>query len=336
MKKIKLIPALALVAMLSACGTSKISKPSASKAPKLASVGEKIEFATFADEVQKGMGAYSSEEGAVPSYKAKLDEYADSKLKIMNGKQNLLSINEIEKQKNTISADMNNCVAEGKGKQESYMKGSRAEQNTKAEYYQGYEQDAVLQLSTIGETTGIYQFDNLAGTYMLGQDVSSLEEAQRKERFSYIASQSGANVIEYEFFMLIGNYATMDEEEQKLYSFHKNGLVYTVVYENSGTEDVKDDESGEVLYKHTFDESNKMQLDLTKGADSTFSYKKVEKGNFKYEAVKDCKVHSYSLAAGQVMTDESVQYVNNSIESDDSIVVKAVDPAKYSYMESML
>ena len=125
MKKIKLIPALAMVAMLAACSGNKSVSV---KAPKFAKEGKEVTYAEFVDGLnQDGLfGIFSKEDlqpSDIPSLEINYKESAESTLKINNAnkKARLTSENKGVEETN-IKADMKNVRIGIKGSEKGSSK----------------------------------------------------------------------------------------------------------------------------------------------------------------------------------------------------------------------
>ena len=249
MKKIKLLPLLAVIPMLASCG-SKPSKPSFAK------VGNEVKAAKFAADLEKaGLKASFNQEKAMNSGLFKLDarEYyilEASTKKSGKGKVEMSTFDKFEyrhDKENKLAQSSYDYAASTVISSDSYSTNN----------VEAYKDQQGYQTTKSGKKTYLVDVSKEEKEYRLIKEVdkdNSVEkflDAEIKERLG----DCGVNMAE-----TMAQYEMAEEKVKKNYKFYENGNIFTIEVKYDDEEEVKDEG-----YKVKAKVEQKVQLDLTEG-----------------------------------------------------------------------
>ncbi len=318
MKKIKLIPALALVALMSGCTTSKNFSL---KKPSFAKMGKEVTYSEFVSGVEEAMGAidfFDDETFTVQDAVMNMSVFTMQRQKITSGK-NVEYIAETKSAESTSSKfDADNIVMSGKGSSKSYKAFNYP--SVKQTNYDDENYEITMQQGKINDRDYIVRVEELSKTYSPYKAVT--EEHPIKDRFASLAYGTLNSVFnEYSNYFDV----EMSEAEQAEYKFYQNGKVFTGVKDINRQIDEKDGE------EHVWGKSNtkfttKIQIDLTPGkVKGKVSYEM----SGKLELIEDHE----DLYAGNIVEEAKKEYVDYSMEYK-KVELKAKDLSKYKFVDN--
>ncbi len=316
MKTIKFIPALAMIALLSACGT----KSNLFKAPKFDKVGASIEKEVFVSEINNAVDAsvYNSAEELAKSFIC-TKSYGSESITTINkdGKKYAEQLQQ-RTMTATLKADTKNYVAHMEGEQVDHMK--------------------VTQGSVGGmEMKSVKKHDMYLQTFMFeGQE--TLGEVIKSERmFLPLAPITETSPVDKAFDSMIKSFVlsespfsqtgdfvesveNMDEAMLEKVSFFKNNNTYTLVFEETLNPDPELDDENNLVKKVETKNSDKVQITL-KGSDCKFvSYAVTETTTTYYQ---EYTYNGMKLKSGDSIVEKSTSYENSNLYAKN-VTVKPV------------
>lgn len=299
MKIIKFIPALAMIALLSACGTKSVYF----KAPKFDKVGASIEKDVFVSEINNAVDAtvYNSTEELAKSFIVTAS-YGSESITTINkdGKKYAEQLQQRTMTAN-LKADTKNYVAHMEGKQVDYMKATQGNVGG-MEMKEVQKHDMYLQ-------TFIFDGQEVMGEVIKSEkmfiplgpitETSPVEMVFDSMMKSFAASEDSPISEASDFAESVEN---MDEGMLEKVSFFKNNNTYTLVFEETlDPVETKDDEDN-LVQKVEVKNSQKVQITI--------------KDN-------DCKFVSYSLNETITTYFQDSTYNGMKLKSGDSVVAKS-------------
>lgn len=316
MKIIKFIPALAMIALLSACGT----KSGSFKAPKFVKEGASIEKDSFVTEINTAVDAsvYKGEEAITKSFVSDISYGSeDSAIVYKGGKkyaetiqQNIMTAN--------MKADIKNHVA--------YLNG---EQTTSNKMTQG--NVASIEIKDTQKHEVYLQSFLFQGEEAFGQ-------IMKNERFFMpIAPITETTPIDLIFDSVIKNYATsqsalsgvtylaqevnsMGEAMLEKVSLFKNNNVYTYVYEQTFDPVETLDDEDKLVKKVEQKSYEKMQVTI-QGSNFKFVAYRLDETTTTY--FQDSTYNGTTLKSGDSVVEKDTSYEVANIESKN-VTVKPV------------
>ena len=251
MKKIKLLPLLLIVPMLSGCG-DKPSKPSFAK------VGEEVSAKEFTEAFQKELnkasfmneklldsGIFKSDarglninEGKKNGSKPRAEIRENEKLEVKYDKENVLMEQAYDGGSSMVlKSDESNMLESSEANQTMFFQ--KAKENKKDYLVVAIKEDK--------------EYDKVAA---LSKTVTAQKLLDTMMKASI--AQAGQHIMS-----VVSEYPSMDEEEQETYRFYKNGSIYTIEHE----EELSDSKSkdGKLVYVGEGKTEEKIQIDLTEG-----------------------------------------------------------------------
>lgn len=317
MKIIKFIPALAMIALLSACGT----KSGSFKAPKFDKVGASIEKDVFVSEINNAVDAsvYNSTEELAKSFVCTAS-YGSESIATINkdGKKYGEQLQQRTMTAN-LKADTKNYVAHMEGEQVDHMK--------------------VTQGNVGGmEMKSVQKHDMYLQTFIFEGQETMGEVIKSEKMFIPLGPITETSPVEMVFDSMIKSFATsedspireasafaesvenMDEGMLEKVSFFKNNNTYTFVFEETLDPVEEKDDENNLVKKVETKNSNKVQITL-KGSDCKFvSYAVTEKTTTFYQE------YTYSgmkLKAGDSVVEKTTSYENSNLYAKN-VTVKPV------------
>ena len=316
MKLIKFIPALAMIALLSACGT----KSGSFKAPKFAKEGASIEKDTFVTEINTAVNAsvYKGEEAITKSFVSDVSYGSeDSAIVYKGGKKYAETIQQSIMTAN-MKADIKNHVA--------YLNGEQTSSNK----------------MTQGNAASIEIKDTQKHEVYLQSFLFEGEEAfgqiMKNERFFMpIAPITETTPIDIIFDSVIKNYATsqsalagatylaqevnsMGEDILETVSLFKNKNVYTCVYEQTFEPVETLDDEDKLVKKVEQKSYEKMQVTI-QGSNFKFVAYSLDETTTTY--FQDSAYNGMTLKSGDSVVEKETSYEVANIESKN-VTVKPV------------
>ena len=330
MKSIKFIPALALVAMLAACGGSKVSV----KAPKFAKEGKEVEFAEFAekfndDSIFGKLSEESINKDGFPSLSIKTKYSSEIGNKVTEGKD--VKSEELEKAVEEINfkADMKNLrlsVENSKKTEKTGKDYTGAKLSEKASVDAAY----AYQYNTKDSKVFLNYIDVKNETYMSVEDMTDATEEQRKE---YLSEGALYYVSDYTihdwFYDTIYNFESWSEDEQARNKFYLNGNIFTIKYVYDETYEEKDSSDEVVFVQHTV-ENLTMQLDLSKA--DNFAYRQSDEYSVTVDFKQDAEWDGNEYLAGQKLDLVENSFIDSNLLIKD-ITLKEVDLSNFICMD---
>lgn len=298
MKLIKFIPALAMIALLSACGT----KSGSFKAPKFVKEGASIEKDTFVTEINTAVNAsvYKGEEAITKSLVC-ADSYGSESITTINkdGKKYAEQLQQRTMTAN-LKADVKNHVAHMEGEQVDHMKVTQG--NTGAM-----------------EMKNVQKHDMYLQTFMFEGQETMGEVIKSEKMFIPLGPITETSPVEMVFDSMIKSFANsesplsqtgefvervenMDEAMLEKVSFFKNNNTYTFVFEETLNPDPELDDENNLVKKVETKNSQKVQITL--------------KGS-------DCKYVSYATSETTTTYYQEYSYNGMTLNEGDSVVEKS-------------
>ncbi len=307
MKKIKFIPALAMVALLSACGT----KSNLFKAPKFVKEGASIEKDTFVTEINTAVNAsvYKGEEVITRSFICTAS-YGSESITTIN-KDGKKYGEQLQQRIMTASlkADIKNYAAHMEGEQVDYMKATQG---------------------NVGgmEMKNVQKHDMYLQTIMFEGQETMGEVIKSEKMFIPLTPLSEENPVDKVFDSMIKSFATseesplgvtgefvesvenMDEAMLEKVSFFKNNNIYTLVFEETLNPDPELDDENNLIKKVETKNSQKVQITL-QGSDCKFVSYGVTETTTTY--FQDSTYSGMTLNAGDSVVEKSTSIENSNI-----------------------
>lgn len=316
MKKIKFIPALAMVALLSACGT----KSNLFKAPKFDKVGASIEKDVFVSEINNAVDAsvYNSTEELAKFFICTLS-YGSESITTVN-KYGKKYAEQLQQRTMTASlkADTKNYVAHMEGEQVDHMKvtqgnvGGMAMKNVQK--HDMYLQTFMFEgQETMGEVIKSERMFIPLGPIT---ETSPVEMAFDSMMKSFVLSESPFSQTG-EFVERVEN---MDESMLEKVSFFKNNNTYTLVFEETLDPDEELDDENNLVKKVEKKNSEKVQITL-KGSDCKYVSYAIAETTTTY--FQDSTYNGVTLNAGDSIVEKSTSYENSNLYAKN-VTVKPV------------
>ena len=316
MKKIKIIPVLALTALLSACEIGGLSV----KAPKFAKEGDKVEASKFIEDALKVMNDLDVyKEGATfqdKIIKGKISQGEETFTKRDGKKINLSSTKSVSSF--SFEFDYDSKVALGKSNiknessQNSYtMTSSATGKQAQDIYLQKFSHDGKNYFGMVDkkekEVQSYYELSELITEKYMFEMLLTMTEVQ------YLGLSDNKELLETQ-------YSAMPADEQAKFSFYENGNVYTVIYK-SETESNSADYDGKVTIEY------KIQYEV-KGNDVVYraAQEVLEVRDYK----KNVSGYPNDHLEGDHYEDKAVRYYDTSAK-DKSVSLTAVDTTGYHF-----
>lgn len=316
MKIIKFIPALAMIALLSACGT----KSGSFKAPKFVKEGASIEKDAFVTEINTAVDAstYKGEEVITKSFASDTSYSSEDSTTIYkDGKKYAETIQQATFTAN-MKADIKNHVAYLNGEQKSSNKMTQGN-------------DASIEIKN-NQRHEIYLQS------FLFEGVETFGEVVKSERiFIPIAPITETNPVDLVFDTLIKSYATsesalsnanylaqevnsMDEAKLETVSLFKNNNVYTYVYEETFEPVETLDDENKLVKKVEQKNYEKMQVTI-QGSNFKFVAYMINETTTTY--FQDSTYSGMVLKSGDSVVEKERAYEVSNIQSKN-VTVKPV------------
>lgn len=327
MKNIKYIPALALVALLSACNVNKGLSP---KAPKFAKKGEQVEHGAIAEKREAEgflpLMTVTSTDDVVSAERNKEESYID-KIKVTNKKKTVLSSKSVRVTKENSKGDMNNLII-------SYTSETKSEETEKSEFdnYSKKTDDKYsynYQYGTLDDKEYLLYVDPGLKMYDWVSDVTGKDDEYKKGYLAegvYFEVYGPANPNE--ILDIIDNWGTATEEEQMNYKFFMNKDVYTIEYYSETSYEEVEPETNVVTYKETTVSESTLQLEIKENG-----YEWRIKGNVltKVEFNARTSYEGTYYNAGDVLEIDSTAYIQTSLYAKD-VKLEPIDISSYNEM----
>ena len=263
MKNIKYIPVLAIVALLSACNTTKSNNPV--KEPKFEKEGEAVEYDAFLKEVGLGLSGLDFNSGKKMGSKegSFYAAYEEDCVLEREGKEfGRETYTEIEDHKFKMDAKASIINDDGeyyvsildKNGQYTYKDKNGEKWSTSYQQVKYDGEDYYGCVDKLGKVVNLY------GTISSGWTLSDYHDYIAKGTLYY---EIGFGTIQNRVNALTG----LSEESLPFYSFMKNGSTYTVTYqpEAETSEKRTEDEANELIYTYESTTTEKIQLTFDRG-----------------------------------------------------------------------
>ena len=316
MKLIKFIPALAMIALLSACGT----KSGSFKAPKFVKEGASIEKDVFVSEINNAVDAtvYNSTEELAKSFICTVS-YGSESITTINkdGKKYAEQLRQ-STMTASLKADTKNYVAHMEGEQVDYIKITQgnvgAMEMKNAQKHDMYLQTFMFEgQETMGEVIKSERMFIPLGPITETSPVEMVFDSMIK---SFLTSESPLSETG-EFAESVEN---MDEAMLEKVSFFKNNNTYTLVFEETLDPVEELDDENNLAKKVETKNSQKVQITL-KGNDCKFvSYGITETTTTYYQ---EYEYNGMTLNAGDSVVEKSTSYENSNLYAKN-VTVKPV------------
>ena len=325
MKNYKLIPALAVVTLLSACGTKN---PTGAKKPSFAKEGKEVERADFFKEFDEKFDLldFNSAKHIASSEKIRTSYDYYSKFELGSSEGVRVSNTQINKSEGKIEADVNNYILSFEAKDSNVSDSKKAngsyEKNTgtAAIKYQAQKME-------YGEKTYFGQADSVNNVVYLFNtidDSNPLADAfdvYLKEGFNYYLGLS-------EFSGMVQNAREASEIELPLFKFSINKNTYTCNYSFEEVYIQKDSEDN-LLYSKTTKNTAKVQVVMEDDSfKMTYYTTHYERREFEIETT----YNGYKIRPGDYVeindSEARVSYVK-----DANVKLSLVDVSDFEFVE---
>ena len=316
MKLIKFIPALAMIALLSACGT----KSGSFKAPKFVKEGASIEKDTLVTEINTAVNAsvYKSEEVITRSFVSDTSYGSEDSAIIYKGGKKYAETIQQRTMTANMKADIKNHVA--------YLNG---EQTTSHKMTQG--NAASIEFKDTKKHEVYLQSFLFEGEEAFGQIIKS------ERIFMPIAPITETTPVDLIFDSVIKNYATsqtalsntsylaqevnsMDEAMLEKVSLFKNNNVYTYVYEQT-LEPVETLDDEDKLVKKVEQKSYEKMQATIQGSNFKFVAYRLDETTTTY--FQDSTYNGMNLKSGDSVVEKESAYEVSNIQSKN-VTVKPI------------
>ena len=332
MKYVKLVPVLAATLLLSACGDKAIS----AKKPSFAKEGNEIQFEAFVEAMNKEdlLGFFSSGDPTkLESYSAKgtlsVEQISTRKAgEKVKAKETDLQVSSMDLQDDIEHrvVKMNETIEQhltGKGPSSEY------EQTDKMGY------DMTYQVSDVEGKKSFVGLLESEKIYAVAQDLTSVSEDDITLIFQQLGFSAGTEFISPDWSNdispLVAYWDTTPEEMRAKYKFFQNGEIYTVIYQEKVTDELKDS-NDQLVSSSELTMEYKYQLDISKGASFKSKTSKVEKSVIKFE--QDTTYNGTQYYAGESLEQENNSYFDAAVQVK-KLNLKAVDLSKYTKRDSL-
>ena len=325
MKNYKLIPLLAMTAILAGCGVNK-----GAKAPKFAKLGEEISAAELIEAVNSTdfLGGWTNPEAETPSAKFVEKTSAQANEKIYSNKKVLQTTTYKESAETSFEIDMTSR----RGKL-NYI--AESEENTKNSL-------GTSKNSSKDVTNSIYQFCNSSHTgeekeYLIRADLDSKFFALMSGDVSTYADEDKLQVFydqvfsqtdfayPYEFMTFPSYYPGLSYEKQREYKLYKNNSIYTIVVEGDFTTP-EYDPSHNLINTRRNKSTVKMQIDVTEG--STYKYAISREVDYRVDYFENTFIGDQIIRAGDYAEGKEVFYKQVNVNVCE-VKLEAVDISEY-------
>ena len=288
-KKLFILPIALFALTLGAC--EGLGKP---KEPKFEKYANVVTYEQFVDAVNEEPFIKRMDEDYKPeSHTLKIEQMGISETasKIVKGKEEsvLLSEKTYAKAEQTNTYDQGSTLIKVKGSSNTTYE---VKQNTTSQATMKYTiKSKTDQMFLEGKVDGedvVIGTDALDKTYWsLGKVVENLNSIAEYAEGQYLAPLM-------DLIGIMMSYESSTEDEQKKYAFYKDDSLYTAVYADSETNDIKDLDNN-VVGKEVDSTELKVQM---KFADKKIVTKTLKKDNYKEEFTKE----AYGYEAGYTYT----------------------------------
>lgn len=321
MKNYKLIPLLAMTALLAGCGVNK-----GAKAPKFAKLGEEISAAELTEVVSSNdfLGAWTNGELETPSAKFVKKTNSQTNEKLYSNKKVISTRSYKDSAENSFELDMTSL----RGK---YSYTCESEENVKNQVITTKENEKEV-------TNTIYQFCNSSHTgeekeyliranvdektfHVIADSSTATEEDKLEMFFDQVFSQTDF-AFPYEFKTFPSSYEGLSNEQKREYKFYKNNSIYTIVCNGDRTLPSYD-------YSHTLISvarnkvTSKLQIDVTEGSTYKVSYEC--ETNYRIDYLGTAYASEQVIKAGDYIEGKDVVYQETSVTASSEIKIEATD-----------
>ena len=321
MKKIKLIPALAMVALLAGCNGSKSLSI---KAPKFAKEGKEVEFSAWKEGLsdENLFGILSTYEFKEMSSTVLNVSFANkSSTKIKEGKKVVLEKDQQALEQLVLKSDLENDRINVQMEEREILnaKSEGGSDNSSEVYkstmqYQTCQVDGKLSLVMVDVENEAY--DNWGEI--------SKEEAHEELQYGTMSMIFGYG-FDSSVFTFLNNFDSYSDEEKALYKFYQNGKIFTLTYEDKSTNEQKDDDDN-VVYTSEFEFAWKYQIDATNGA--SYSFKSAYDAKDVTTLKQNYTLDGRAVLAGSIVESKDSEYyeMTNKLQK---VEVKEIDISKF-------
>ena len=325
MKKYKLISALALVTLLSACGTKS---PTGAKMPKFAKEGKEVERADFFKEFDEKFDLLDFNSGKHIASSKKITTSYDyySKFELGSSEGVRVSNTQINKKKKKMEADVNNYILSIEEKDSNVSDSKKAngsyEKNTgtsaikyQAQKIEYREKTYLGDADTINNV--VYLFDTITDS----DPLADVFDEYLKEGLKYSLGLS-------DFSEMIQDAREASEIELPLFKFSINKNTYTCNYSFEEVFKEKDSEDN-LLYSKTTKNTAKVQVVMEDDSFKlTYYTTHYERREFEIETT----YNGYKIRPGDYVeindSEARVSYVK-----DANIKLSPVDVSDFEFVE---
>ena len=312
MKKIKFIPSLALVCLLSACGTTKA--PSMAK-PRFAKQGEEIaSYEDFSNQYQTVLGEseLSSDDFKMGDREMNSKTYIMESAIIKRNKKVFIDDSMTLYNETLNRFDGDNHIIATKGKNVSY--GIFKELDSTQEEESISNENTVHQESTVDGKQCYVNADLNSKTYSKGFELS--DTASAEDYYNQMAS-AVVSVLK----MTIFAFAPLDDVED--FKFYRNDKIFTWSSKTIKTEEIKNSEDV-VVGTAKLEGEFKAQVDFTDGK-ASLKLVNITKSTSTFTS-------DYGdYLAGDILVNESKQYADISLVSKN-VKISPVDISKFRHV----
>ena len=323
MKKIKLIPALAMVAMLAGCSGNSLSV----KAPKFAKEGKEVQETELAD-IYNADGYFglweTVEPDEFPSFVAEAKASSEVKEKVYGADKKVKRESDNKSVSNATSkGDMKNLrlqeVVESKHIENGKADGATYKANDEKK------EDVVYQYGKYEGKDYLMYIDNANNYYFYTESMEGATEADKKAYICEGAFFLMNDVIDYSLFLeALDNYEGMSEEVKSNYKFFVNGKILTISYTYEESYDYEED--GDVIYTINSKTTLKMQLDASKN--ENYAYRELSEIEETVEFKENAQYDYNDYFAGEKLETVRHDYFEGKVNVKD-VTIKDIDLSNY-------
>lgn len=314
MKKIKFIPSLALVCLLSACGTTKA--PSMAK-PRFAKQGEEIaSYEDFSNQYQTVLGEseLSSDDFKMGDREMNSKTYIMESAIIKRNKKAFAEVSIIRYGEALNRFDGDNQIIANKGKTVTYGVDKECD-STRVDESRSNE-NTVYQESTVDGKQYYVNADLNSKTYSKGFELSDTATAE------HYYNQMASAVVS---MLMTATLVLLPSEAVEDFKFYRNGNTFTWSSETIETEEIKNSEDV-VVGTAKLEGEFKAQTDFI---DGKFSFKLVTITKSTSTFTSDYG----DYLTGDILINESKEYVDVSLVSKN-VKISPVDISKFRHVSA--
>ncbi len=324
MKNYKLIPLLAMTALLAGCGVNK-----SAKAPKFAKLGEEISADELIEVVSSNnfLGAWTNGELETPSAKFVKKENTQTNEKLYSNKKVIGTHSFKDSVETSFELDMKslrgkyNYVYESEeSSKDQVINKKESEKEVNNYFYQfansdhsGEEKEYLMRLDTDDKRFSV-----------LADATSATDEAKLEIIYDKLLPITDFS-FPYEFITFPGYYPGLSYEKQREYKLYKNNSIYTIVIDGDYTLP-EYNPSHELVCVARNKVKSKIQIDVTEGSTYTVSYEGTR--TYRIDYLATTYVGEQAIKKGDYVEGKDVRYQQVNVTAGE-VKLDAIDISNY-------